>query len=105
MYKIINVTDRAGKVKEEFMNDIIKDENYKQKALIIAVLDEENELNPNYNFEDDIQELKNLCDSCDIEVIEVVTQKLKQINQKTYVGSGKIDYKFIIICFSFILLI
>lgn len=73
------------------MNDIIKGENYKQKALILAVLDEENELNPNYNFEDDIQELKNLCESCDIEVIEVVTQKLKQINQKTYVGSGKIE--------------
>ena len=73
------------------MNNNINIENYKQKALIIAVLDEENELNPNYNFEEDIQELKNLCDSCDIEVIEVITQKLKQINQKTYVGSGKIE--------------
>ncbi len=73
------------------MNTNTINENYKQKALIIAVLDEENELNPNYNFEDDIEELKNLCESCDIEVIETVTQKLKQINQKTYVGSGKIE--------------
>ena len=73
------------------MNTNNINENYKQKALIIAVLDEENELNPNYNFEDDIEELKNLCESCDIEVIETVTQKLKQINQKTYVGSGKIE--------------
>ena len=73
------------------MNINYENENLKLKALLIAVLDEENELNPNYDFEEDIRELKNLCESCDIEVIETVTQKLQYINQKTYVGSGKIE--------------
>lgn len=73
------------------MNSNNTNENIKLKALLVAVLDEENEQNPNYDFEEDIRELKNLCESCDIDVIETLTQKLQYINQKTYVGSGKIE--------------
>ena len=38
-----------------------------------------------------IDELKSLCIACDIEVEDVVTQKLEKINPATYIGKGKIE--------------
>ena len=36
-------------------------------------------------------ELKNLCESCDMEVVGQITQNLDSINKASYVGSGKIE--------------
>ena len=38
-----------------------------------------------------IDELKSLCIACDIEVEDVVIQKLEKINPATYIGKGKIE--------------
>lgn len=38
-----------------------------------------------------IDELKSLCIACDIEVNDVVIQKLEKINPATYIGKGKIE--------------
>ena len=58
------------------------------KAILVGVkLD-----NVNINdFEDEIIELKNLSEACDIEVIDSIKQNLEAFNPVTYIGSGKID--------------
>ena len=38
-----------------------------------------------------IDELKSLCTACDIEVSDIVIQKLEKINPATYIGKGKIE--------------
>ncbi|HEY8365089.1 MAG TPA: GTPase HflX [Haloplasmataceae bacterium] len=38
-----------------------------------------------------MEELKNLAQSCELEVIGIITQKIKMINARTYFGSGKVD--------------
>ncbi len=58
-----------------------------EKAIIIGV----NTLSEDYVFLDEIEELKNLCLACDIEVVDVITQNLNYINSSTYVGKGKIE--------------
>ena len=42
-----------------------------------------------FNYE--LEELKNLSLSCDIEIIDQVTQNLETFNPLTYIGKGKID--------------
>ncbi len=54
-----------------------------EKVLIIT---KQNEFN-NYI----IEELKNLCFSCNLEVIDIIIPKLDIINSKYYVGTGKIE--------------
>ena len=51
------------------------------KAILVITSD-----NPFYG-----DELKSLCIACDIEVEDVVTQKLEKINPATYIGKGKIE--------------
>ena len=51
------------------------------KAILVMTSD-----NPFY-----IDELKSLCIACDIEVEDVVIQKLEKINPATYIGKGKIE--------------
>lgn len=58
-----------------------------EKAIIIGV----NTISESHIFLDEIEELKNLCLACDIEVIDVITQNLNDINSSTYVGKGKIE--------------
>ena len=35
------------------------------------------------------EELQSLCDACDVEVTDIVVQKLEKINPATYIGKGK----------------
>ena len=42
-------------------------------------------------FEYELEELTNLSKSCDIEIIDQVTQNLDVINKDTYIGKGKIE--------------
>ena len=42
-----------------------------------------------FNYE--LEELKNLALSCDIEIIDEVTQNLEEVNHLTYIGKGKIE--------------
>lgn len=58
----------------------------KDKALIAKVLLQENK----YTMEYELKELTNLCKSCDIDVIDVLTQTINKINPTTYLGSGKL---------------
>lgn len=45
----------------------------------------------NDGFDVEMEELQLLCEACNIEVVDTVTQNLLQINPKTYVGTGKIE--------------
>lgn len=56
------------------------------KALIVAVNCGKQQAEMN----EEITELKQLCEACEIEVLETVTQNLNNINPSTYIGSGKI---------------
>ena len=51
-----------------------------EKAIIIGV----NTLSEDYVFLDEIEELKNLCLACDVEIVDVITQNLNYINPSTY---------------------
>ncbi len=42
-------------------------------------------------FNDELEELKNLANACEMEVIDYVTQNLDAFNNATYVGSGKVE--------------
>lgn len=59
-----------------------------EKGIILAVRTKDVAVE---NFEYELEELKNLAYSCDIEIVETVTQNLEEINNQTYIGKGKID--------------
>lgn len=42
-------------------------------------------------FNDEIEELKNLAEACEMEVVDSVFQNLEAFNNNTYVGSGKVE--------------
>lgn len=42
-------------------------------------------------FSEEIDELKNLCYACEIEVIDTITQNKTSFDKRTYVGKGKIE--------------
>ena len=42
-------------------------------------------------FNDEIEELKNLAEACEMEVVDSVFQNLETFNNNTYVGSGKVE--------------
>lgn len=56
-----------------------------EKGLIVGV-----NIN-NQSFETEMIELKELCEACEIEILDEVTQNLQKENTKTYVGKGKIE--------------
>jgi GTP-binding protein HflX len=56
------------------------------KAILVAVNDGRN----NNEFNQEILELKSLCEACDIEIIDTVVQNLKSLHPDTYVGKGKL---------------
>lgn len=58
------------------------------KGIILAVKTDDVKVD---RFEYELEELKNLAYSCDIEIIDTVTQNLEEINKQTYIGKGKID--------------
>lgn len=56
-----------------------------EKGLIVGV-----NIN-NQSFKTEMIELKELCEACEIEILDEVTQNLQEENTKTYVGKGKIE--------------
>ena len=59
-----------------------------KKGIIVAVkLDKVSII----DFEYELEELKNLANSCDIEIVDTVTQNLEAFNSHSYIGKGKID--------------
>lgn len=56
------------------------------KAILIAV-----NINNNPNFTEEINELISLCEACNIEIIDQVTQNLERPNTTSYVGKGKLE--------------
>lgn len=58
-----------------------------EKAIIVAV----NTGKPIEEFNEEILELKSLCEACEIEIVDQVVQNLSAFNPATYVGKGKID--------------
>lgn len=56
-----------------------------EKAVIVGV-----NLN-NYNFLEELEELKLLAEACDIKVVHTVSQNLDKINSTTYIGKGKVE--------------
>lgn len=59
-----------------------------EKGIIVGV--NTNTLNET-KFNEEIEELKNLCFACNIEIIDQVTQNRETFDNRTYVGKGKID--------------
>lgn len=57
-----------------------------EKAILVAVCTQNS-----YDFDENIEEMKNLAYACEIEVDDVITQNLPGINKKFYVNSGKIE--------------
>ena len=58
-----------------------------EKVIIVGV--NTNTTNSDFNYE--MEELKNLCQACELEVVDIITQNLEIINPKTYVGKGKLE--------------
>lgn len=58
----------------------------RHKALIVGV-----NLNSRENFEESMEELKNLTEACDYEVAGRVEQNLKSIHPAYYMGTGKVQ--------------
>ena len=58
-----------------------------EKALIIAV---NNGINST-EFDEEILELKSLCEACAIETVKIVAQNLNSFHPETYLGKGKIQ--------------
>ena len=59
-----------------------------EKGIIVGV--NTNQTN-NEKFIEELEELKNLCFACNIEIVDQVTQNRDYIDNRTYVGKGKID--------------
>jgi len=57
-----------------------------EKALLVGSYTSDKE-----KFKYSMEELKKLAESCNLEVFDVITQKIKNINPKTYLGSGKVE--------------
>ena len=72
------------------MNELNTVLNEKIKVILVGVLESTSKIS-NDDFLDDMVELKNLCESCDMEVVGQITQNLDSINKASYVGSGKIE--------------
>ena len=58
------------------------------KAIIVGV---KLDLVEESKFDQEMEELKNLAQACDIEVVDFIKQELPSFNPKTYVGKGKVQ--------------
>lgn len=61
-------------------------EEIMQRAVLVGV-----DLNSDHNFEYSVEELKNLAEACEVEVVDILTQKLERVNSACYIGTGKVD--------------
>ena len=57
-----------------------------KKAIIVGV-----NINNDEFFEESLKELKGLAKACEIKVVGTLTQNLKAVNKKSFIGPGKID--------------
>ena len=57
------------------------------KALIVGVKYQ----NMNYNLDNSLDELVELCKACQIQVVKRVVQKLEKINPSLFLGTGKVQ--------------
>ncbi|MDD3049083.1 MAG: GTPase HflX [Bacilli bacterium] len=57
-----------------------------KKTILIGV-----SLNDTKDFEENIEEMINLAQACDIEVVHTITQKLRNPHKQTYINSGKVE--------------
>ncbi|MFA7157092.1 MAG: GTPase HflX [Bacilli bacterium] len=57
-----------------------------EKVIVIGV-----RLEDDVNFDDSIEELKNLCQACNYDVVGEIFQNLKKIVTSTFVGEGKVE--------------
>ena len=71
-----------------YLSGVQKDLSLYQKEKVIIVSIRKNE---DYSFYYELNELKSLCEACGYVVEETVSQKLDNINAKTYLGIGKIQ--------------
>lgn len=58
-----------------------------EKGIIVGVNTYKNDI----LFKNEMKELSSLCEACNIEIVEEVTQNLDEQNIKTYIGKGKIE--------------
>ena len=58
-----------------------------EKGIIVGVNTSKDE----QSFKNEMKELASLCEACNIEIVEEVTQNLNEQNIKTYIGKGKIE--------------
>lgn len=58
-----------------------------RKAILVGL----NTTHSNQRFEEALEECANLCEACQIEVVERITQKTNFVDRKTCVGSGKLE--------------
>ena len=58
-----------------------------EKGIIVGVNTSKNE----QLFINEMSELKSLCEACNIEIVEHVTQNLDEQNIKSYIGKGKLE--------------
>lgn len=58
-----------------------------EKGIIVGVNTSKNE----HLFINELKELKALCEVCNIEIVEEVTQNLEEQNIKSYIGKGKLE--------------
>lgn len=59
-----------------------------EKGIIIGVNENKNN---KLIFDNEIEELQLLCEACNIEIMDKITQNLEEQNIKTYIGKGKLD--------------
>ena len=57
-----------------------------KKGIIVGI-----NINNKNNFDESMEELKNLCLACQIETVGQIKQNSKKVNSTFYMGSGKID--------------
>ena len=58
----------------------------KDRGIIIGAC-----VNNQVSFEEEIIELRNLCEACSIEIVDQMVQNVTGIHPKTYLGSGKVN--------------
>ena len=67
-------------------NTIYKMPKNRELAILVSV-----DLDNGANISDEMKELENLADACDIDTVGTLIQNLEDINPRTYIGTGKLE--------------
>lgn len=65
----------------------IENSGQKKERAILAGVD----LEDGDDFEYSMEELKNLAQSCNMQVVGIITQKMDMVNKALYMGTGKVE--------------